>query len=114
VDGNCTYLFGETVDKSFYIITIIIDDLEHKSDDYIKGLIAHELAELSYAWKIAEDNLESLKKLKPRARLVRMNQITNQDEPTTSKKYGEHEVTINQEGIRLGFEKEIKALGSFL
>jgi hypothetical protein len=110
VDGNCAYLFGETIDQSMFIITIIIDDLMQRSDDYIKGLIVHELAELSYAWKITEENRESLKKLKPKARQVKMNQITKQDEPTTSSEYAEHEVAVNQEGIRLGFAKEINAL----
>lgn len=112
IDGNCTYQFGETVDKSMYIITIIVDDLADRSDGYIKGLIVHELAELSYSWTVNESNLPSLKKMKPKARQVKMNQLTKQDAPKTSMEYREHETTVNNEATRLGFEKEIIALDS--
>lgn len=112
IDGNCTYQFGETVNESMYIITIIVDGLADRSDDYIKGLIVHELAELSYAWTVNESNLPLLEKLKPKARQVKFNQLTKQDAPKTSMEYREHETTVNNEAIRLGFEKEIIALNS--
>ena len=57
------------------------------------------------------ENWDSLKKMKPKARLVRENQLTKvmYDEPE-GKEYQEHETEVNNEAIRLGFQKEIEAL----
>ncbi len=109
-DGNCTYSIQETIENSFFIITIIVDDLDERSDEYIKGLIAHEISEWSYAWITVKKELPRLKKLKPRAKEVMLNRILKQDYPIGSKEHQEHEDTVNQEAIRLGFENEIREL----
>ena len=114
LDGNCQYSYG-TDERSRagdrYIITIIVDYLDSRTDDYIKGLIVHELSEMSYPFRMYMENWDSLKKMKPKARHVRENQLTKVmfDEPE-GKEYQEHEVEVNNEAIRLGFQKEIDAL----
>ena len=111
-DGNCEYHFSySNRADSRYIITIIVNDLDSRTDDYIKGLIVHELSEMSYPFRMYMENWDSLKKMKPKARHVRENQLTKvmYDEPE-GKKYQEHEAEVNNEAIRLGFQKEIDAL----
>ena len=112
-DGNCEYSFSYS-DRadSRYIITIIVHDLDSRTDDYIKGLIVHELSEMSYPFRMYMENWDSLKKMKPKARLIMENRLTKvmYDEPE-GKEYQEHEVEVNNEAIRLGFQKEIEALG---
>ena len=111
-DGNCEYYFSyNNRAESRYIITIIVDDLDSRTDDYIKGLIVHELSEMSYPFRMYMENWDSLKKMKPKARLFMENQLTKVmfDEPE-GKEYQEHEDEVNNEAIRLGFQKEIDAL----
>ena len=109
-DGNCSYEVGETIDYSKFIITIVVDNLVEKSDDYIIGLFAHELAEMSYPYRKIMENSDSLKKLKPRAREVMMNKIIHQSDSITDKEHQKHENEVNNEAARLGFEKEIIAM----
>ena len=111
-DGNCEYYFSyNNRAESRYIITIIVDDLDSRTDDYIKGLIVHELSEMSYPFRMYMENWDSLKKMKPKARLIMENRLTKVmfDEPE-GKEYQEHETEVNNEAIRLGFQKEIEAL----
>ena len=111
-DGNCEYYFSyNNRAESRYIITIIVDDLDSRTDDYIKGLIVHELSEMSYPFRMYMENWDSLKKMKPKARLIMENRLTKVmfDEPE-GKEYQEHEVEVNNEAIRLGFQKEIETL----
>jgi len=110
-DGNCEYYFSySNRADSRYIITIIVNDLDSRTDDYIKGLIVHELSEMSYPFRMYMENWDSLKKMKSKARLFRENQLTKvmYDEPE-GKKYQEHEDEVDNEAIRLGFQKEIDA-----
>lgn len=109
-DGNCTYIINEKIEHSRFYITIIVDDLESKLDDYIKGLFAHEISEMSYSWRVIQDEKENLKKLKPKARQVRMNQITKQNAAIGTKEHQEHENNADNEARRLGFDDEIDAL----
>ena len=112
LDGNCEYSYrwsDERIDDR-YIITIIVDDLDSKTDEYIKGLIVHELSEMSYPSRKLQENWDSLKKMKPKARQVMMNKWTKSTDHAESKEYQEHETEINNEAIRLGFQKEIDAL----
>lgn len=109
-DGNCTYAFGDSIEHSIYYLTIVLDKLSQESDDYIKGLFAHEFAELSFPWRIIKEHETELLKLEPRARNVRINQLTKKDAQTGTSEYQEHENLVNQEAIRLGFQKEITAL----
>lgn len=111
-DGNCTHIMNEKIDFSRFYITIIIDDLESKSDNYIKGLIAHELSEMSYTWRALQNEKKNLKKLKPKAVQVRMDQITKQNSTIGTKDHQEHENNVDNEARRLGFSEEIDALNS--
>ena len=113
LDGNCEYSYrwsDERIDDR-YIITIIVDVLDSKTDEYIKGLIVHELSEMSYPFRMYMENWDSLKKMKPKARLIMENRLTKvmYDEPE-GKEYQEHETEVNNEAIRLGFQKEIETL----
>lgn len=110
-DGNCEYSFSySNRADDRYIITIIVDDLHSRTDDYIKGLIVHELSEMSYPFRKLQENWDSLKKMKPKARQVMMNKFTKSTSGPGSKEYQDHEDEVNNEAIRLGFQKEIEAL----
>ena len=110
-DGNCEYRFSysDRADDR-YIITIIVNELDSRTDDYIKGLIVHELSEMSYPFRKLQENWDSLKKMKPKARQVMMNKFTKSTSDPGSKEYQDHEDEVNNEAIRLGFQKEIEAL----
>ena len=110
-DGNCEYRFSysDRADDR-YIITIIVNELDSRTDDYIKGLIVHELSEMSYPFRMYMENWDSLKKMKPKARQVMMNKFTKSTSDPGSKEYQEHEDEVNNEAIRLGFQKEIDTL----
>ena len=71
----------------FYVVTIMVDNLPSKSDDYIIGLIAYELSVMSRAWQIMKKGLKGIDCWKY---LDRKN--------------------IKKEAKRLGFGKEIDAL----
>ena len=86
-------------------------ELTQNYDDYIKGLIVHEISEMSYSYTKWQENYDSLKKMKPRARQIVFGRWTKNSDDPGSKEYQEHEVEVNKEGIRLGFQKEIDALG---
>ena len=109
-DGNCFFTISELVEDAMFYIIIIIDDLENRSDDYIKGLIAHELAEMSHPWKLTRKEIPRLRKMKPKARQIFLNKLTKQDFDANSIEYREHEIAVNNEAKRLGFEKEIETL----
>ena len=110
-DGNCEYYFSySNRADDRYIITIIINFLDSRTDDYIKGLIVHEFAEMIYPFRKLQENWDSIKKMKPKARQVRMNQLTKSMDDPGSKKYQEHEAEVNNVAIGLGFQKEIDAL----
>ena len=112
LDGNCEYSYkwsDERIDDR-YIITIIVDYLDSRTDDYIKGLIAHELSEMSCPYRKLQENWDTLKKMKPAARPVMYDKWTKANAVLGSKEYQEHEDDVNNEAIRLGFQKEIDAL----
>ena len=116
--GNCQYQPAGSFDNmrkldraaDWYVITIIVDNLESKTDDYIKGLIAHELSEMSCPYRKLQENWDTLKKMKPAARPVMYDKWTKANAVLGSKEYQEHEDDVNNEAIRLGFQKEIDAL----
>lgn len=111
-DGNCTYLIGESVESSRYFITIIVDRLDAHSDSYIMGLIAHELSEMSYTYRLCQKELPSLRNMELKARELRIAEISKQNAPVGSRENEVHEDNVNQEANRLGFSQEIKALGA--
>jgi hypothetical protein len=103
-------MVGESVDSSVYIITIIIDRLDAKSDNYVNGLIVHELAEMSHMWKQVKKELPYIMKMKPKARQVRLAQLGSYNFDVGTNEHEEHEQDVNKEAIRLGFAEEIQAL----
>ena len=108
--GECSYRFiSITISEDRYVITILVDYLDEKTDDFIKGLIAHELAEMSYAFRKMQENWDSLKKMKLKARQATMDQLTYEGVPG-SKEWQKHEEEVDNEARRLGFQKEIDAL----
>jgi len=109
-DGNCVYSIGPEVEVLMFVITIIVDNLESRSDDYLKGLIAHELSELSYTWNTVQKEKPALMKMKKKARQIMIEKITKQSSEPGSKEYDEHEKNVNDEARRLGFQKEIDVL----
>lgn len=109
-DGHCTYDIVGNVENSSFCITIIVDDLVSKSDDYIKGLVVHELSEMSYSWISLQNEKENLKKLKPKAIQVRMSQIIKQNAVVGTRDNQAHEYNVDNEARRLGFSTEIYAL----
>ena len=127
--GNCHFAPGGSIynlDKrswsastnwrknDWYIITIIVDNLESKTDDFIKGLIAHEFAHMSYPYRKRQENWDSLKKMKPKARNVMMDKWLKNNWVPGSKEERELEDETDNEAIRLGFQKEIDALRAVL
>jgi len=108
-DGNCHFAIGPTVETSMYIVTIIIDHLHHKSDDYIRGLIAHEFAEMSYMFRTVQSEKKNLLRMKPKARQIHMNQLTRSNFSPGSMEYEVREYYVNEEAARLGFSKEVQA-----
>jgi len=110
--GECSYRFiSITISEDRYVITILVDYLDEKTDDFIKGLIAHELAEMSYAFRKMQENWDSLKKMKPKAMQATMDQLTYEGVPE-SKEWQKHEEEVDNEARRLGFQKEIDALNA--
>ena len=127
--GNCIYQPGGStynLDKRSwaddrYVITIMLDKLENKlfSDrlqslqvwhNIVKGVIVHEIAHMSYPYRKRQENWDSLKKMKPKARNVMMNKWTNQSNSVPgSEEERELEDNVDNEAIRLGFQKEIDA-----
>ena len=111
-DGNCEFAFLENNSQLgvTYIITIVVDELDGRTDGYIKGLIVHELSEMSSMFRIVQKNFDELNKMKPKARQVMMNKLTKSTDDADSEEYQKHEEEVNNEARRLGFEKEIDAL----
>jgi len=81
-DGNYRFWFLEDLKDSSYLITLALDTWDEKSDNYIIGLIAYKMSELSYVWKV--------RKIPP---------IGSE----------EYERKVDEEAKRLGFAKELLA-----
>ncbi len=117
-DGHCMVFptfskkTGDT-SGSFYDMSLIVDLYEHRSDIYIRGVIAHELAEMSHKMIALRENMDSLRKMKPKALNVMFQKITKTGMQAGSDEYKEHEKMVNREAIRLGFQKEMESDSSF-
>ena len=117
-DGHCMVFptfskkTGDT-NGSFYDMSLIADLYEHRPDVYIRGVIAHELAEMSHKMIALRENIDSLRKMKPKALNVMFQKITKTGMQAGSDEYKEHEKMVNREAIRLGFKKEMESDSSF-
>ena len=109
-DGHCQTGVSETGDISECIVSLITDFLHAMPDDYIKGIIIHEISHMSYLWKLLEKEKPSFLKLGFKAKKIRLNQIGQISIKAESKEYYEKEKLVNAEAIRLGFEKEINCI----
>ena len=88
-------------------ISLIVDYYEYRTDDYIMGVIAHELAEMSYKWGILKKEIPNMIKMKDKGRNARLRQLTETGFRGGSDEYYKHEELPNNEARRLGFRKEI-------
>jgi len=88
-------------------ISLIVDYYEYRTDDYIMGVIAHELAEMSYKWIIMKKETPNLMKMKNKGRSFKLRQMWQTGLPGGSDEYYKHEELPNNEARRLGFGKEI-------
>ena len=117
-DGHCMVfptfrkISGDT-SGSMYDMSLIADLYEHRPDVYIRGVIAHELAEMSHKMIALRENMDSLRKMKPKALNVMFQKITKTGMQAGSDEYKEHEKMVNREAIRLGFKKEMESDSSF-
>lgn len=98
-DGNFRFWFTEDLEDASYLITLVVDNLDEKSDDYIKGLIAYKISEWSYAWKIAREVWHESGEWAEHVTIL--NQRTP---PIRSEEY---ERNVDEEAERLGFAQEL-------
>ena len=98
-DGSCKMF--PTIDGEIdsYAISIITGKLPTKSDDYIKGLIIHELSEMSLAWKELENEKPDFLKLSQEEKQVIIDRIFGSNLEVESAEY---------------FEKEKEGLGAWM
>tara|TARA_B100001123_G_C15100815_1_gene943506 strand:+ start:286 stop:825 length:540 start_codon:yes stop_codon:yes gene_type:complete len=82
-DGVCKWVFDAV--PPFYVVSILADRVEQKSDDYVIGLIAYFISQMSYSWRALQSN-------------------------ETIQSVGDAE--YKEEARRLGFAKEIQILDS--
>ena len=110
-DGFCFFLpaFKKTGDMgdSNCAISLIADHYEYRIDYHIMGVIAHELAEMSYKWRMLKKDIPNMIKMKDKGRNARFRQLTQSGLPGGSDEYYKHEELPNNEARRLGFGKEI-------
>ena len=101
IDGNFTCTIHKKLESWLFLITIIVDKLDEKSDDYIKGLIVYKILGWSYVWKTAKEIWHEPGELKEH--LMILNQRIA---PSGSEEY---ERKVDEEAKRLGFAKELLA-----
>ena len=111
-EGNCKMVPTRDGELGTYIISIVTDFFDKKTDDYIKGLIIHEFSEMSYAWRQMKKEKPTYLKLGSENKDVMLERIFGSLFEVESAEYFEKEKKVNGEAIRLGFEKEITALES--
>ena len=92
-----------------FIIDIVVDArMTFRKDDYVKGIIAHEIIEFSTKYNVWKEHLDEIKEPEDFNKLVRKYLKSGYFPP--SKEYDEHEEIVNKETKRLGFEKEISIM----
>ena len=109
-DGDCQTGFSEDGDISKCIISLLTDYLQDKKDDYIKGVIIHEICHMIYLWNLLQKEKLNFAKLSLKAKKIRLNQIGQTDIKAGSKEYYEKEKKVNAEAKKLGYEKEISCI----
>lgn len=100
-NGNCAIWYHENLKDFYYLITRRIDNLDEKSDDYIKGLTAYNIAGWSYVWKTAREVWHEPGGFKEHVTIL------NQRIPPIRSE--EYERNVDEETKRLGFAKELLA-----
>lgn len=120
VDGHSSFAIvisprsENKLEDSFYILTFITEGnggLEDKTDSYVKGLIVHEFAEMSYKYRLIEKELPRLCTIDDiNMRNEHIQKILFGNIDAHDPRYQQHESIADSEGIRLGFSEEIRAL----
>jgi hypothetical protein len=110
--ANCHVVINNKTGKIEYVMTVITDRLDRMSDSYIKGLIAHELAEMSYMVRTYRKQKPDFKKMGRKARELWSKEFLQQGAAIGSPDNLTHEANADQEAIRLGFSEEINAVRS--
>ncbi len=111
-EGQCITEFGQNGEINSYYISIITNHFLLVSEEYIMGLIIHELAHMSYYWNLLVNEKPRFAKLGSKAKTILLHQIVGTNQEVESDEYYEKEKYVNAEAKRLGFEKEIDALES--
>jgi hypothetical protein len=104
--ANCVVAMNNETNEVQYIITIIIDKLHSMPDAYIKGLIAHELGEMSFMVGAYIIHKPDFRKMSVNDRKSWQRKFLPQGNIGSSENL-EHERLANQEAIRLGFSEEL-------
>ena len=107
-DGNNFYEICEVLEDSTCVITLVTDNLDGKSDDYIMGLIAYKFSEWSRLWRKMTEipNWDSLENSE---RIAMVNKLSHFKFPLGTKEREEYERSVDEEINRLGFSKEVAA-----
>ena len=114
-DGICFldfYLDSKDETSLKFDIDIVIDHRIHcRNDDYIKGVIIHELVEYSTKYNVLEEHNDEVTAVEDIGLILKKYLKSGYYPP--SKEYDEHEKIVNQEVKRLGFEKEISIMEKY-
>jgi hypothetical protein len=103
------FLKHKSVRHIGFEIYIVVDQrMLFRSDDYVKGVIAHEIVEFSTKFNVWKEHLDEIKGSGDLQRLAEKHLKSGYFPP--SKEYDEHEEIVNKEAKRLGFEKEISIM----
>lgn len=100
-EGNFRIWFDTGLENFSYLITLVIDDLCARSDDYIKGLIAYKISEWSCFWKTAREVHHEPGESEEAVTIL------NQKLPLIGSE--EYMRNVEKEAERLGFDKELLA-----
>jgi len=92
-----------------YVIDIVIDPRTiFRHPDYVKGVICHEIVEFTTKWNVWQEHKHEIKKIADANKVLRKYLKSGYLPP--SKEYYKHEVIVNREAKRLGFEKYIAVM----
>ena len=111
-ENGCSTPTFRNVDGSLVIgciIDIVIDrHTVFRSDDYVKGVIIHEIVEFTTKGAVWKEHKDEIKKVEDIIKVIKKYLKSGYYPP--SKEYAEHEEIVNREVKRLGFEKEVAVI----
>ena len=108
-DVNSEFFKNKSLRHIGFTIDIVVDErMLFRRDEYVKGVIVHEIIEFSTKFNVWKEHLDEIKEQADVNKLVRKYLKSGYFPP--SKEYDEHEEIVNNEANRLGFEKEISIM----